>query len=66
MSLGWKYGLGWGEELSEKGSVKQTSSWGGYYDDTTWYINAVLIQGNAVDFLDYSLRNQLKFYKTTC
>ena len=24
MSCGWKQGLGWGEELSEKGSVKQT------------------------------------------
>ena len=24
MSCGWKEGLGWGEEVSEKGSVKQT------------------------------------------
>ena len=25
MSCGWKEGLGWGEEVSEKGSVKQTT-----------------------------------------
>ena len=25
MSCGWKEGPGWGEEVSEKGSVKQTS-----------------------------------------
>ena len=26
MSCGWKEGLGWGKEFSEKGSVKQTSA----------------------------------------
>ena len=25
MSYGWEEGLGWGEEVSEKGSVKQTN-----------------------------------------
>ena len=31
MSCGWKQGLGWGEQLSEKGSVKQTMQFAAMY-----------------------------------
>ena len=33
MSCGWKVGLGWGEEVSEKGSVKQTKTKVVFFND---------------------------------